>query len=108
MRIIHPPCRTNTKKPVRITLTAMQLASAIMAGLKSAATTEVCVTVRAQWIKKIIIAKYDAIITSTSRNRRVPDPLAVATSETISDFLFNLAPCSYRRFLVHIFAIDLI
>jgi hypothetical protein len=47
MRIIQSPCRTNTNKPVTITLKTMQLANAIIAGLNSAATTVVCVACRA-------------------------------------------------------------
>ena len=35
MRIIQSPCRTSTNKPVKITLKAIQLANAIIAGLKS-------------------------------------------------------------------------
>ena len=56
MRIIQSPCRTSTNKPVKITLKAMQLANAIIAGLKSDARTMVCVACRALWIKKAIIA----------------------------------------------------
>jgi hypothetical protein len=47
MRIFQSPCRTNTNKPVTITLKAMQLAKATIAGLKSDATTAVCVVFRA-------------------------------------------------------------
>jgi hypothetical protein len=35
MRLIQSSCRTSTKKPVRMTLKAMQIANAIIAGLKS-------------------------------------------------------------------------
>src|ERR1700737_932928 len=62
MRIIQSPCCMSTNKPVKITLKAMQLASAIIAGLKSDGTTAVCVACRALWITKAIIAKYDPII----------------------------------------------
>jgi hypothetical protein len=48
MRIIQSSCRTNTNKPVKTTLKAMQLANAIIAGLKSAATTVVCTACRAR------------------------------------------------------------
>jgi hypothetical protein len=92
MRIIQSPCRTSTKKPVKITLKAMQLANAIIAGLKSDATTAVCVACRALWIKKAIIAKYETIIASTNRNRRVPNLLAVARDGTNSVVLCKLAP----------------
>jgi hypothetical protein len=47
-------------------LKAMQLASAIIAGLKSAAAAAVCVTCRALWITKPIIARYETIIASTN------------------------------------------
>ena len=56
----------------------MQLASAIIAGLKSDAAAAVCVACRAQQIKKVIIARYETIIASTNRNRRAPDLLAVS------------------------------
>src|SRR5258705_1953651 len=72
-RIIQSPCRTNTNRPVKTTLNAMQLANAIIAGLKSDAATAVCVALRAPWIKKAIIAQYGTIITSTSRERKAPD-----------------------------------
>src|SRR6266436_5763643 len=52
MRIIQSPCRTNTNRPVKTTLNAMQLANAIIAGLKSDATTAISVACRALWIKK--------------------------------------------------------
>jgi hypothetical protein len=70
----------------------MQLANAIIAGLKSAAATAVCVACRALWIKKAIIAKYEAIIASANRNRRVPDPLAVTRDGTPSVALCKLTP----------------
>jgi hypothetical protein len=92
MRIIQSPCRTSTNKPVTITLKAMQLANAIIAGLKSDATTAVCVACRALWIKKAIIAKYETIIASTNRNRRVPNLLAVTRDGTTSVDLCKLAP----------------
>jgi hypothetical protein len=92
MRIIQSPCRTSTNKPVKITLKAMQLANAIIAGLKSDATTAVCVACRALWIKKAIIAKYETIIASTNRNRRVPNLLAVTRDGTTSVDLCKLAP----------------
>jgi hypothetical protein len=47
MRIIQSLFLTNTKKPVRITLKAMQLATAITAGPKSVATAELCGACRA-------------------------------------------------------------
>jgi hypothetical protein len=93
MRIIQSPCRTSTNKPVKITLKAMQLANAIIAGLKSDATTAVCVACRALWIKKAIIAKYETIIASTNRNRRVPNLLAATREGTTSVVLCKLAPC---------------
>jgi hypothetical protein len=70
----------------------MQLANAIIAGLKSDATTAVCVACRALWIKKAIIAKYETIIASTNRNRRVPNLLAVTRDGTTSVDLCKLAP----------------
>jgi hypothetical protein len=70
----------------------MQLANAIIAGLKSAATTAVCVAFRALWIKKTIIAKYETIITSTNRKRRAPNLLTVTRSGTTSVVLSKLAP----------------
>jgi hypothetical protein len=93
MRIIQSPCRTSTKKPVKIMLKAMQLANAIIAGLKSDATTVVCVACRALWIKKAIIARYETIIASTNRNRRVPNLLAATREGTTSVVLCKLAPC---------------
>jgi len=93
MRIIQSPCRTSTNKPVKITLKAMQLANAIIAGLKSDARTMVCVACRALWIKKAIIAKYETIIASTNRNRRAPNLLAGLRNGTISAVLCKLAPC---------------
>jgi hypothetical protein len=92
MRIIQSPCRVNTNKPVTITLKAMQLANATIAGLKSDATTAVRVAFRALWIKKAIIARYEAIIASTSRTRRPPDLLAVTCNGTTSVVLCKLAP----------------
>ena len=92
MNIFQSPCRANTNKPVKITLKAMQLANAIIAGLKSAATTAVCVSCRALWIKKAIIAKYETIIASTNRKRRAPNLLAVTRSGTTSIVLSKLAP----------------
>jgi len=91
MRIFQSPCRTNTNKPVKTTLKAMQLANAIIAGLKSAATTAVCVACRSRWIKKAIIAKYATIIASTNRNRRTPDLLAVTRNATASVALYKFA-----------------
>jgi hypothetical protein len=70
----------------------MQLATAIIAGLKSAATKVVCVACRALWIKKAIIAKYDTIIASTNRNRKVPNLLTVAREGTTSAIFCTLAP----------------
>src|SRR3981189_2888771 len=92
MRIIQSPCRTNTNKPTKTTLNAMQLANAIIAGLKSDATTAVCVACRALWIKKAIIAKYEAIIMSANRKRRAPNLLAATRSGTTSVALSKLAP----------------
>jgi hypothetical protein len=92
MRIIQSPCRTSTNKPVTITLKAMQLANAIIAGLNSAATTVVCVACRALWTKRAIIAKYETIIASTNRNRRVPNLLAATRDGTTSVVLCKLAP----------------
>jgi len=92
MNIFQSPCRANTNKPVKTTLKAMQLANAIIAGLKSAATTAVCVACRALWIKKAIIAKYEAIITSANRKRRAPNLLAATRSGTTSVALSKLAP----------------
>jgi hypothetical protein len=93
MRIFQSPCRTNTNKAVKITLNAMQHPSATIAGLKSDAATAVCVACRALWIKKAIIAKYEAIIASTNWNRRVPNLLAVTRNGTVSVALCTLAPC---------------
>jgi hypothetical protein len=48
MRIFfYSSFRTNTNKPVKTTLKAMQLANAIIAGLKPAATTALCAACRA-------------------------------------------------------------
>ena len=91
-RIFQSPCRANTNKPVKATLKAMQLANAIIAGLKSLATTAVCVACRALWIKKAIIAKYETIITSSSWNRRAPNLLPVTRNGTTSVVLSKLAP----------------
>jgi hypothetical protein len=92
MRIIQSPCCTSTNNPVTITLKAMQPANAIIAGLKSDATTSVCVASRALWIKKAIIAKYETIIASTKRNRRVPNLLAATRDGTTSVVLCNSPP----------------
>jgi hypothetical protein len=46
-RIAQPLFRMNTKKPVRITLKAMQIATATIAGLKSDATAAVSGACRA-------------------------------------------------------------
>jgi hypothetical protein len=92
MRIIQSPCRTSTNTPVKITLKAMQLANAIIAGLKSDATTAVCVACRALWIKKAIIAKYETIIASANRNRSAPNLLAVTCDGTTSVVLCKLVP----------------
>ena len=81
----------STNRPVKITLKAMQLANAIIAGLKSDATTAVCVACRALWIKKAIIARYETIIASNNRNRRVPNLLAVTRDGTTSMGLCKLA-----------------
>jgi len=70
----------------------MQIANAIIAGLKSDATTAVCVACRALRIKKAIIAKYETIIATTNRNRRAPNLLAVTRNETTSVVLCKLAP----------------
>jgi hypothetical protein len=91
MRIIQSPCRTNTNKPVIITLKAMLLANAIIAGLNSAATTAVWAACRALWIKKNIIAKYEPIVASANQNRRTPDPLAAMPDGTAS-----MALCKIR------------
>jgi hypothetical protein len=92
MRIFQSPCRASTNKPVRTTLEAMQLANAIIAGLKSIATMAVSVACRALWIKKAIIARYEAIIASTNRNRRAPNLAAVTRVGTASVVLSKLAP----------------
>ena len=92
MRIFQSPCRTNTNKPVKTTLKAMQLANAIIAGLKSDATTAVGVACRALWIKKAIIAKYETIIASANWNRKVPNLLAVTRDGATSVVLRKLAP----------------
>jgi hypothetical protein len=47
IRIVQSPRRTSTNKPVKNMLKAMQLASAIIAGLKSDAATAVCGACRA-------------------------------------------------------------
>jgi hypothetical protein len=48
MRIFfYSSFRTNTNKPVKTTLKAIQLANAIIAGLKLAATTALCAACRA-------------------------------------------------------------
>jgi hypothetical protein len=92
MNIFQSPCRANTKKPVKATLKAMQLANAIIAGLKSAAATAVCVACRALWIKKAIIARYDTIIASTNRKRRAPNLLAITHGGTTWIVLSKFAP----------------
>src|SRR5258708_40317335 len=92
MNIFQSPCRANTNKPVKTTLKAMQLANAIIAGLKSPATTAVCVACRALWIKKAIIAKYETIIANANLNRRVPKLSAVTRDGTTSVVLCKLAP----------------
>jgi hypothetical protein len=107
MRIIQSPCCTNTKKPVTITLKAMQLANAIIAGLNSAAATAACVACRALWIKKAIIAKYETIIASTNRNRRAPNLLALTRNGTTSVVLCKLVPLHWLILLTY-FAIELV
>jgi hypothetical protein len=102
MRIIQSPCCMSTNKPVTITLKAMQLASAIIAGLKSDATTAVCVACRALWITKAIIAKYDPIIASTKRNRRVPNLLEVTRDGTPSEALYKLVPLHWLICLAYL------
>jgi len=92
MNIFQSPCRANTNKPVEATLKTIQLANAIIAGLKSTAATAVCVACRALWIKKAIIARYDTIIASTNRKRRAPKVLAETRSGTTSVVLSKLAP----------------
>jgi hypothetical protein len=93
MRIIQSPCRMSTNKPVKMMLKAMQLANATIAGLKSDATMAVCVALRALWITKAIIAKYETIIASANRNRRVPNLLVVRREGTTSAVLRKVAPC---------------
>jgi hypothetical protein len=68
----------------------MQLANAIIAGLKSAAA--VCVACRALWIKKAIIAKYETIIASTNRDRRLPNLFAVTRNGMASVVSSKRAP----------------
>ena len=97
MRIFQSPCRTNTNRPVKITLKDMQLANAIIAGLKSDAATAVCAACRALWIKKAIIAKYGTIITSTSRKRRAPDLFAVTRDGTYSVASCTVVPLALLR-----------
>jgi hypothetical protein len=92
MNIFQSPCRANTNKPVKITLSVMQLANAIIAGLKSPATTAACVACRALWIKKAIVARYETIIASTNQKRRAPNLPAVTRSGTTSIILSKLAP----------------
>jgi hypothetical protein len=70
----------------------MQLANAIIAGLKSEATMAVCVACRALWIKNPIIAKYETIIASANRNRRAPDLSAVTRNATTSVAWCKLVP----------------
>jgi len=94
IRIFQSLCRTKTNKPVKVTLKAMQLANAIIAGLKSAATAVVCVACRELWIKKAIIAKYEATVASTNRNRRASNLLAETRSGATSVILCKLVPCS--------------
>jgi hypothetical protein len=77
MRTIQSLRCTNTNKPVKNTVKVMQLATAIIAGLKSDATTGTCVACRALLIKNVIIAKYAAIIARASPNRKAPNLLAV-------------------------------
>ncbi len=92
MNIFQSPCRANTNKPVKATLKTMQLANAIIAGLKSAAATAVCAACRALWIKKAIIAKYDTIIASTNRKRRAPNLLAITRGGITWIVLSKFAP----------------
>jgi hypothetical protein len=82
----------STNKPVKMMLKAIQLANAIIAGLKSDVATAVCVACRALWITKAIIAKYETIIPIASRNRTSPNRLAVRREETTSVVLRKLAP----------------
>ena len=82
----------STNKPVKMMLKAMQLANAIIAGLKSEVTTAACVACRALWITKAIIARYETIIAIANRNRRAPDLLAVRREEATSAVLRKLAP----------------
>jgi hypothetical protein len=92
MNIFQSPCRANTNKPVEATLKTIQLANAIIAGLKSAAATAVCVAWCALWITKAIIARYDTIIASTNRKRRAPNLLAITRGGTTSIVSSKLAP----------------
>jgi hypothetical protein len=105
-RIAQPLFGTNTKKPVRITLKAMQIAAATIAGPKSDATAAVSDACQALQIKKLIIAKYEAIITSTNRSRKTPDPLAVGRSRIAPVFSPKPAPCPCLS-AAHFFAIEL-
>jgi hypothetical protein len=82
----------STNKPVKMMLKAMQLANAMMAGLKSDVTTAVCVACRALWITKTIIARYETIMASANRNRRAPDLSAVTDRGATSVALCKLAP----------------
>jgi len=91
MRIIQSLRCTNTNKPVRITLKVMLLATAIIAALKSDAATVICVTCRALLIKNAIIARYEAIIASTSPNRKAPNLLAVTDERATSLALYKPA-----------------
>ena len=84
---IHPDAQELALLPI------MQLANAIIAGLKSEATTAVCVACRALWIRKAIIAKYETIVANTNRNRKAPNLLTVARDRTTSVALCKLAPC---------------
>src|SRR5260370_24796477 len=67
MRIIQSPCRTNTNRPVKTTLNAMQLANAIIAGLKSDAATSGFVSCPAPWVKKAHTAQIGNVITRPTR-----------------------------------------
>jgi hypothetical protein len=73
-------------------LKAMQLATAIIAGLKLVATAAVCVAYRALWIKKAVIARYETIIASTNWNRKAPNLLAVVRNGTTSAILCKTLP----------------
>jgi hypothetical protein len=73
-------------------LKTMQPASAIIAGLNSDATAMVRVACRALWIKKAIIAKYEAIIASANWNRRAPNLLTGMRDGTTSVVLCKLVP----------------